>query len=142
MKKFTNDKKGFTLIELVMVIVILGILAAVAVPKLADLSPQAKRSAMLATAESVRAGVAIYFAQNTTFPAGLAASYAAAETQATCDDTHPYFLGVTQGTTSNIWKQTGSSGATLTYTATVSATEIWTFTYTVATGSFTGVRTT
>jgi MSHA pilin protein MshA len=40
-----NNQKGFTLVELVVVIVILGILSAVAVPKFVDMKSDAKISA-------------------------------------------------------------------------------------------------
>ena len=53
------SKKGFTLIELVIVIVILGILAAVAVPKFAGFTKEAKISAVKGFAGSLRAAMHI-----------------------------------------------------------------------------------
>ena len=47
-------KKAFTLIELIFTIVIIGVLAAVAVPKFAGLSDNAKVAAELSTAASVQ----------------------------------------------------------------------------------------
>ncbi len=57
------NKKGFTLIELVIVIVILGILAAVAVPKFVGLTKEAKTSAVNGFAGSLRAAVNIVHAK-------------------------------------------------------------------------------
>ncbi|RLB67202.1 MAG: hypothetical protein DRH04_08305 [Deltaproteobacteria bacterium] len=48
---------GFTLIELIMVIVILGILAAVAVPKFFNLQDDAKIAAEMGVAGAVRSGI-------------------------------------------------------------------------------------
>ena len=54
--KLFGTNKGFTLIELVMVIVILGILASVAVPKFSNLSDQAKAAAEQGVVGGVRSG--------------------------------------------------------------------------------------
>jgi len=54
--------QGFTLIELVAVIVILGILAAVAVPKFFNLSDQAKQAAMNSTVGSIESASTMNFA--------------------------------------------------------------------------------
>lgn len=57
--KQTN--RGFTLIELVVVIVILGILAAVALPKFVDLSGDARTAAIQGFAGAISSGDAINY---------------------------------------------------------------------------------
>ena len=59
-----KKNKGFTLIELVMVIVILGTLAAIAMPKYVDMRDEALRASAKATINSIRSAIAIQYAKN------------------------------------------------------------------------------
>ena len=57
-----TNNKGFTLIELIMVIVILGILAAVVVPKFFSFTTQAHNKNKQAVIGAVRSGLNLYAA--------------------------------------------------------------------------------
>ncbi|MCK4325201.1 type II secretion system protein [bacterium] len=54
------NKKGFTLIELIMVIVIIAILAVVAIPKYLDLKDEAAKGAMMGVVGGIRGGIRVY----------------------------------------------------------------------------------
>lgn len=78
-----NKQTGFTLIELVMVIVILGVLAATALPKFVDLSSDAKIAATNGVAAALASGGAINYAQRSINSAnGIATSNVACTTVA------------------------------------------------------------
>ena len=56
-----KTSKGFTLIELMIVVAIIGILAAVAIPKFADLVTKSKEAGVKGNIGSVRSALSIYY---------------------------------------------------------------------------------
>ncbi|HYQ95905.1 MAG TPA: prepilin-type N-terminal cleavage/methylation domain-containing protein [Candidatus Eisenbacteria bacterium] len=64
MRTVPSNEAGFTLIELVIVIVILGILASVAIPKYEDMREQARVATLKGQVGSIRSAVSIQYARN------------------------------------------------------------------------------
>jgi general secretion pathway protein G len=63
-------KSGFTLVEILIVVIILGILAAIVIPQFTDASTQAKLSSIKSDLQTIRSQVELYKSQhNSTLPA-------------------------------------------------------------------------
>ena len=69
MSKKLSDRKGFTLVELLIVAIILAILAAVVIPQFGEASEDVKLSALKASLHAVRSQIEFYRLQHsTTYP--------------------------------------------------------------------------
>ncbi len=64
----TSKRSGFTLVELVVVVLILGIIAAVAAPKMFNVAGDARRNTTLESLNVVRDAIELYNSQNGAYP--------------------------------------------------------------------------
>ena len=60
--RIRNDRRGFTLVELVIIIVILGLIGAVAIPKYYNMVTKAKESAAKGALGGMRSAISIFYA--------------------------------------------------------------------------------
>ena len=99
-----QHQAGFTLIELVMVIVILGILAATALPRFVDLKSEANAAALQGVAGAINSASVINYAAKSANSAkgqtttGLSCTAAANAILETPLDSTKYTLGATPAT--------------------------------------------
>lgn len=61
--KTLSNQKGFTIVELVVVIIILGIITAIAVPKYFSLTSEAQENACLANQKAIEASVVMKYSE-------------------------------------------------------------------------------
>ena len=136
MKPSLRKSHGFTLIELIMVIVVLGFLAVIAIPEYVDLGPRSKKANEDGVVGGVRAGIATQVAKNAAINSltGLSVYPSALDTVATgaCPSVAAgghCFDGVVPG---GIRDSTWSKGAGDVYTGPSAGS----YTYTSSTGTF------
>ncbi|CAM2832095.1 prepilin-type N-terminal cleavage/methylation domain-containing protein [Hathewaya histolytica] len=71
LKKLKSKKKGFTLIELIVVIAILGILAAILLPRFSGFTDSAREKAAKSEAKAVYTALETYYAEKGSYPATI-----------------------------------------------------------------------
>lgn len=66
-------KKGFTLVELLVVVLILGALAAIAIPRISQSAEKAKINACKTNVDLINSQIELHYANTGSWPADLAA---------------------------------------------------------------------
>ena len=74
MKNFIKNRKGFTLVELVVVIAIIGILAGIAIPRFIDATETARGAKIVADMRTIQAAEIMYYAKYAKYPSNTAAT--------------------------------------------------------------------
>jgi len=66
--KLLKHRKGLTLIELLIVVIILGALAAIAIPRMSQSSDTAKTRACQTNVDTINTQIELYYANNGSWP--------------------------------------------------------------------------
>jgi len=67
-KQLRRNEQGFTLIELMVVVIIIGILVAIAVPLYGGVQARARDNACAANVRTLNGAMSMYYAENDSFP--------------------------------------------------------------------------
>lgn len=68
MRKLLKSEAGFTLVELLIVLMVLGILATIAIPRFKDMSGKANQVKMKSELKQVQTAMELYYAEHNEYP--------------------------------------------------------------------------
>ena len=97
----TNRQRGFTIVELILIIVIVGVLASVLIPQSLDMSNMAKQAACVSNQKALETAQILYYTQtslngNAQYATALSqlSQYIKSETLPECPSGGTYQLGL------------------------------------------------
>ncbi len=75
LRRKTNRRGGFTLVEILIVVIILGILAGIVIPQFSSASQDSRNSSLKAQLQTIRSAIAVYQMQHMDHLPDLSASW-------------------------------------------------------------------